>query len=479
MRVLMASANRVRQPVPVFPLGACMVAESAWRAGHDVQFVDMMFQKAPRKALAAAITAFRPEVVGLSIRNIDTNDISKPLALADEAACLADTIRKHSQAPIVLGGAALGVMPRQLLAHTAATCAVTADGDLVFPRLLAAIQRGDDLATVPGVIRRGSGQAQAPPARQEPLPECTIEDISRWVNVRAYLSRMASVPVQAKRGCPFECVYCTYNMAEGKAYRLHPPDAVVKTVAGLAKRGLRDIEFVDNVFNSPYEHALAICRGLAAARLPVRLQSLELNPRFLDDALLSAMEAAGFVGIGVTVESAADGPLRAMRKGYDSADVRKAAEIVARHGIPCIWIFMLGGPGETPGSVAQTLDFAAKAIRPGDTAFFQTGTRIYPGTALEPMAREQGILNASANDMLSPVFYVSPDVRLEWLKGQLAAAAEKHLNFVIGDTLRLPLLQSVLRVSYGLGLRPPLWRHAAAVRRVLRWLGLYRPGGDA
>jgi hypothetical protein len=81
--------------------------------------------------------------------------------------------------------------------------------------------------------------------------------------------------------------------------------------------------------------------------------------------------------------------------------------------------------------------------------------------------------------MLSPVFYVSPDVPLAWLNDQLAAAARKHLNFIAGDSLSLPLLQVVLRVSYLLGLRPPLWRHTAAVRRVLKWLGLYRPGGIA
>jgi radical SAM superfamily enzyme YgiQ (UPF0313 family) len=474
----MVSANRVRQPVPVLPLGACLTAESAQRAGHEVRFLDLLFQKHPEHAVRQSLEIWPPDVVGLSIRNIDTNDLRNPTVLADEAANLVQAVRQSSKAKIVLGGAALGVMPRELLLHTRADCAVLSDGDEVFPKLLAALERGDGPGTVPGVIMPGGGDAVARTPAQT-LGRCTVDDFSRWVNVRAYRSRMAAVPVQTKRGCPFECIYCTYSMAEGRQYRLHEPDQVVKAIARLAGQGLRDIEFVDNVFNSPRDHALAICQGLAEARLPVRLQSMELNPRFLDDELMSAMETAGFVGIGVTVESASEGPLQAMRKGYGASAVWKAAQVVAGHTIPCIWIFMLGGPGETPDSVQETLEFAASRIRPGDTAFFQIGTRIYPGTVLEPLARNQGILSACADEMLSPVFYFSPNVSMDWLRAELAAAVKKNLNFVAVDSLSLPLLQTLLRVSYGLGLRPPLWRHTPAVRRILKWLGLYRGGGIA
>jgi radical SAM superfamily enzyme YgiQ (UPF0313 family) len=478
MRILMISTNRVRQPMPVIPFGACLTAQAVEQAGHEVRFLDLMFRKNPDQALLADLEAWRPDVVGLSIRNIDTNDIGNPQTLADETACFVDTIQRHSQAVIVLGGAALGVMPRQLLRHSGAAWAILADGETIFPKFLAALQQGSDPAGIDGVICNGE-LLHANSAQKPSIRHCTVEDFSRWVNLSDYLHRMASVPVQTKRGCPFECIYCTYNMAEGREYRLFPPDKVVKAIADLARQGLQDIEFVDNVFNSPYEHALAVSRGLAAARLPVRLQSLELNPRFLSDDLLSAMEAAGFVGIGVTVESASDGPLRTMRKGYGVSEVRKAAQVVARHTIPCVWIFMFGGPGETRASVAESLEFATGCILSTDAVFFQIGVRIYPGTELELLARRQGGLTAAADEMLFPIFYVAPDTPLEWLKGRLADTAGSHDNFIVGDSIRLPLLQTILRLSYRLGLRPPLWRHTKTIRRVLNCLGLYRPNGHS
>jgi len=63
----------------------------------------------------------------------------------------------------------------------------------------------------------------------------------------------------------------------------------------LEKRGLRDVEFVDNVFNSPYDHAIALCDSIAMVRINARLQTVELNPYLLDDKLIGAMEKAGFV----------------------------------------------------------------------------------------------------------------------------------------------------------------------------------------
>lgn len=476
MRILIVSVNRIRQPLAVIPFGACLVAQAARRAGHDVRFLDLMFSKHPAQDLAAEVRGWQPEVVGLSIRNIDTNDARNPVVLADEAALFTQTVLQNCNATVVLGGAALGVMPRQLLQRTGAHLAVQADGDVIFPQLLDAMSRGEDPASIAGVLCPDSPPTWRYAPRDCPLTDCTVEDFSQWIDLRAYLSLMTAVPVQAKRGCPFECVYCTYNLAEGREYRLHPPQRVAAAIAALSARGVRDVEFVDSVFNSPYEHALAICQHLAAARLPVRLHTLDMNPRFIDDALLKTMTWAGFAGIGVTVDSYADEVLQGLRKGYGSAQVEQAAQAVSRHAIPAMWIFLLGGPGETHDTVRRTLDFAASRIAPRDVVFFQSGVRIYPGTPMERIAREQGLLQATADHMLTPVFYFSPQVSQEWLRSQLQAAARDHLNFITENSVGLPILQGLMGLSYRLGFRPPLWRHTRAIRRLLGWVGVSTAG---
>ena len=184
------------------------------------------------------------------------------------------------------------------------------------------------------------------------------------------------------------------------------------------------------------------------------------------------MEQAGFVGMGITLDSASDQVLKGLRKGFTSADVHRAAGVVRRHRIPCAWIFLLGGPGETRETVRETLQFAGKQIRPMDVAFFNTGIRIYPGTELESIARTQGVLSLPPEEMLSPVFYVSPDVDAGWLDRELKSAMNSRMNFINMGTMGLSLLPVVHRISHRLGLRPPLWRYTGIIRRGLRFAGM-------
>jgi radical SAM superfamily enzyme YgiQ (UPF0313 family) len=248
---------------------------------------------------------------------------------------------------------------------------------------------------------------------------------------------------------------------------------VVRTVQELARTGLRDIEFVDNVFNCPHEHALAICDGLRRVRHGARLQSLELNPLFVDEPLIGAMEAAGFVGVGITAESAADPVLEGLGKGFGADVVHRTAEIMGRHRLPCLWIFLLGGPGETPETVEQTLRFVERSLGPRDAAFFNIGLRVYPGTPLEAIARREGALAAAPEDMLEPVFYLSPRLDRAWLERRIHEFTARHLNVLDSTSLSFRLLPALNRLGSALGLRPPLWRRTPAIRRALKLTGLH------
>jgi hypothetical protein len=100
-----------------------MLAEAAVAAGHRVRLLDLMFQTDLAGALAAALHRDPPEVVGLSVRNLDNNDMQAPVEFVTELAEIARTVQRLSDAPLVLGGPALGVMPEALLRLTGAAAA--------------------------------------------------------------------------------------------------------------------------------------------------------------------------------------------------------------------------------------------------------------------------------------------------------------------------------------------------------------------
>ncbi|MDO3380140.1 cobalamin-dependent protein [Geoalkalibacter halelectricus] len=457
----------------VMPMGACLVAEAAEQAGHRVHLLDLMFAERTHLPVESAIAECHPDVIALSVRNIDNNGMQLPEFYLNDLHTMVDLIRTRTQVPIILGGAALGVMPEAILRLTNASCAVVGDGARIFPVLLERLSRGESIADVPGVALIQNGKFRCNPTLPSDFSAiCQVPDYRRWLDIPAYRSRLATAPLQTKTGCEFRCVYCTYPGIEGHTCNLKDPGSVADAVMRLSASGFHEIEIVDSVFNAPLDHALNVCAALARVGSKARIQCLELNPRYVTDELMYSMAQAGFTGIGITLESAADGVLEGLNKGFSSHEVHRTAEVVSRHRIPCAWIFLFGGPGETRETVRETLQFAQTRIRPGDIAFFNTGIRIYPGTQLETIARRQGVLSCSADEMLSPTFYVSPEVESRWIEQELQQARRNHLNFIDMGSLSLPFLPTIHRVGAKLGLRPPLWRYTRLIRRILRMAGM-------
>ena len=472
MNILLIITNRYRGPIPVIPLGACLVAESCEGTGHQVQILDFMFERDPLHALNSAINKTKPDIIGISLRNIDNNDMQHPVTFYKDLTLLIEIIRRKTNATVILGGAAVGVMPETLLRFTGADWAVLGDGEIVLPKVLEVLSKNRMPKDIPGVawiedtgfrINSGFGDRFS--------GNGLVPDFRRWIDLPAYISRFSTVPIQTKLGCHFKCVYCTYRKIEGQDYRLCDPQIIAGEIMEIEKRGIRDVEFVDNVFNSPYDHAMAVCDAVANVRTNTRLQTVELNPLFVDDDLIGAMEQAGFVGIGITVESAADPVLESLKKGFTARDVYRASEVIKRHRIPCLWIFMFGGPGETEETVQETLRFAERCVSQRDVALFMIGIRIYPGTELEDIARTEGILTLSPDEMLETVFYFSPAINLEWLLNKVHNSMARHMNFMNPSAIGLPFLPAINLLGHWLGVKPPLWKHTRYIRRGLRWLG--------
>jgi radical SAM superfamily enzyme YgiQ (UPF0313 family) len=431
-----------------------------------------MFLAGPLRALKTALGKTKYDVIGLSVRNIDNIDMGAPRYFINDLITLIDAIRQVTDAPLVLGGAALMVMPEEIMRATGVPCAVIGDGEAVFPSLVGKLARNEQWENLPGVASLVGGNYRTNAAAPGLTRHCAGPDYSRWLNMKAYCSHLSTVPLQTKLGCCFQCVYCTYRKIEGAEYRLSDPESVAETALRYSASGYKDIEFVDNVFNSPYDHALAICEALIRSKHRARLHSIELNPVSFDHRLLTTMERAGFVSIGLTVESASDPVLKGLRKGFTARDVHAAADVVKRNRLPCLWIFLLGGPGETRDTVEETLRFAGKFIRPQDAAFFSIGIRIYPGTELETIARSQGVLTLPDSRMLAPVFYVSPEVEADWIVGRVKQSMNSHMNFMDGESMSFSYLPQISRLGHRLGLKPPLWRYTRFIRRGLRSIGM-------
>jgi radical SAM superfamily enzyme YgiQ (UPF0313 family) len=410
----MVAANTERINMPTLPLGAALVAAAAEAAGHETSFLDLMGEGEPEVALRREIQRARPEVIGISVRNIDDQDMEHPSFLLDKVAPVVDACRQVTDAPLVLGGAGFTLFPDAVLSHLGADYGVSGEGEEAFPALLDSLADGGDPARIPGVYTVESAPTHdrasvasldgLAPAGDVLWRTADLDDPDLWV------------PVQTRRGCPYRCSYCSTPRIEGSVLRTRSPRLVVEQLARMAADGVRRLQFVDNIFNIPHDYALELCREIRALDADFQWMCI-LYPSGVDGELAQAMADAGCVVAALGFESGCDRILRSFAKTFDTAEVRRISELLADHEIRRFGFLLLGGPDETRASVVESLDFVESLNL--DMLKTTVGIRIYPNTPLADLAVRQGVLSPTDN-LLHPSFYMAPGLE-GFIRDQLAS----------------------------------------------------------
>ncbi len=472
-RVLLVSTNRERQPYPVVPNGMACIASALDAAGHRVRFLDLCFAKNPVASAGSIAREFRPDIIGVSVRNIDNSDAIALRHYTPEARDTLHALREAAPAAkVIAGGAAFGVAPEALFRDLGVDYAVAGDGERASVALVDALSSGAPIENLPGLVRDRNGTVVfTPPGEDADLDSLPSPSLHRWVDLARYQRHGATIPIQTKRGCVYKCVYCTYRNVEGWGYRTRDPELVADEIEELkAKAGVRHFDFVDSTFNSPPGHALQVCEAITRRKLGVQLDTTNFTPAAASSELLSAMKAAGFRSLGITAESASDPVLEKLEKGFNVAKVREVAERIEKHGIKTLWIFLVGGPGETRLTMEETLSFAKWRLLRGDAVYLTVGLRIYPGTTLHRIAIAEGVV-APNSTLLDPVFYFSRELKFDTAVTRLKRFAADHPRFMFSADSRSIVLPYLTRAASVLHLPRPHWQYMGLFQRVSRAIG--------
>jgi radical SAM superfamily enzyme YgiQ (UPF0313 family) len=414
MRVLLVSSNTERISMVTIPVGLGLVAAATRRAGHAVAFLDLLAEADPVAAVHRAVDDFVPDVVGISVRNIDDQTREAPRFLLSQVRPVVEACRACTDAPLVLGGAGVSIFPAAALRYLGGDFAVAGDGEAVFPALLERLQAGRDPTGLPGVHVAGRTEALEPAFSEE------LGTLPQWDDALRAVADPATadlwIPVQSRRGCPNDCSYCSTARIQGRRIRTRPAWQVARHVAALAALGFRHIYFVDNSFNIPETQARQLCQELGGLEPRVEWRCI-LYPHLVREDLVRAMAEAGCVEVALGFESGSPAVLREMNKRFTPGDVRKISDLLAAHGIRRRGFLLLGGPGETRETVEESLAFAASLNL--EELRITVGIRIYPGTPLARRAVQEGVVSA-ADDLLFPRFYLAPGLE-PWIHQRVAA----------------------------------------------------------
>ncbi len=406
MNVLLISANTERINLPTLPVGLGAVTASVRRAGHQAALLDLLTHKDPCAAIEQATRERCPDVIGISVRNIDDQCMQQPRFLLEQVKGVVAACRASSSAPVVLGGAGYSIFPGPALAYLGADLGVCGEGEAVFPNLLARLERGGDPSDLPGVYATG-GRTGRPKAFVSDLDSLPFPDENFW-SLADPDDPDVWVPVQSRRGCALDCSYCSTASIEGRTLRARSPQRVSAELSRIARAGFRRIHFVDNTFNMPPAYAMDLCRRITEERLDLAWRCI-LYPHQVPEDLVRAMAQAGCAEVGLGFESGSERILHEMNKRFLPDEVREISDLLARYGIRRMGFLLVGGPGETQASVDESFAFAESLHL--DALKVTLGIRIYPETPLARRAVREGVIR-SQDDLLFPRFYMTPGLRI-------------------------------------------------------------------
>jgi radical SAM superfamily enzyme YgiQ (UPF0313 family) len=414
MRVLLISANTEKINMPTLPLGLACVAAATQKAGHDVAMVDLMAGKDTHSILKEAIEEFGPNIIGISVRNIDDQNMENPRFLLDPVKEIVADCRNLSEAKIVLGGAGYSIFPESALTFLDADLGIQGEGEAVFPELIERMERGASLLGLSGLYLPNHG-LQCKRSFAKNLDTFPLPDTHLW-SIPSQKEELW-MPVQTRRGCPLNCSYCSTEAIEGRGIRRRSTEAIVQWIARWLRAGIHQFYFVDNTFNLPPFYAKEICHKFIDHSLKIRWWSI-LYPKHVDKALVGLMARAGCEQVSMGFESGSQQILKNMNKRFTLKEVRQISEMLSEHGIRRIGFLLLGSPGETKESVEESLFFADSLKL--DILKVTIGVRIYPHTLLAKRAREEGVIS-SHDDLLLPRFYLAkglegwlPEILRNW-----------------------------------------------------------------
>jgi radical SAM superfamily enzyme YgiQ (UPF0313 family) len=162
------------------------------------------------------------------------------------------------------------------------------------------------------------------------------------------------------------------------------------------------------------------------------------------------MKQTGLAAAELGSDAATDATLRGLGKPFRFADVIAANDVLRSQEIAVAHYFMFGGPDETQATVLEGIENIRKLNC--SAVFVFLGIRILPHTHLHQRAIGEGVVSPT-NDLLAPVYYLSPAVDRIWLERTLADAFEPMAHVVYPPDA----LDDKLQLLHKMGYAGSLW----------------------
>jgi radical SAM superfamily enzyme YgiQ (UPF0313 family) len=363
----------VRYDAPSYPhIGLGYVAGYLESRGLDVSVVDSKLERLSLEDTVYRIVKESPQIVGLTAF---THEI-------DQAAKVASAIKSRLPGAVMgIGGIHATALPKDTLQrYSVFDVAFHGEGEITFHEFAVAVTHGRSWEGISGIaFRSGNTIAVNPPRdRLTNLDELPFPAWHKFPLAKEY-------HVITERGCPFSCNFCM--RPNGTIVRKRSPESIIEEL----ERVIHNyhpawVLFCDETFTLDKERVYQILDIMIRRGLHRKIKwYVQTHVNTVDEPILKKMKEAGCYSVGFGIESGNPEILEKTKKGISLQKAVRAVELAKKVGLVTEGYFIIGHPNETPKTIKDTINFAAR-LNPHLAVF---GIMVpYPGTEVYEMAQK-------------------------------------------------------------------------------------------
>ncbi len=445
-KLLLVSANQMRDPYPVYPLGIAYLHAYLQNAPEkfDIRIFD--FIEKDYQDYISVLKNFEPDFVGISLRNVDDVNVYIKESFINHYRIIVEHTRANSQSTIILGGSGYSIFPEMMYESIKPDFGIYGEGESHLYELLRALQNNNGFEHIPNLVFKKNGSLSFNKQRQS-LKQINLNFDDEMTEF--YWQHSGMLNIQTKRGCPYKCIYCTYPIIEGHNVRTIDEDSIADKLEYLNKhKNIDYFFFTDSIFNINNTFNYRLAEKIIQKNLKIKWGAY-FNFCNIDEQLLSLLKQAGLAHIEFGTDSLSETMLQNYEKPFSVSDIIRISQICVKLGIDYAHFLILAGIGETETTIAETFENSKRLEK---TVFFPfIGLRIYPNTKLRDIAIREGKISED-DDLLYPTYYISEHVQIESLKEK---ANQTGKRWIFPDDK----LSGVMNKMRARGKKGPLWEY--------------------
>jgi anaerobic magnesium-protoporphyrin IX monomethyl ester cyclase len=277
----------------------------------------------------------------------------------------------NPQATVIAGNSVATSIPEILLNNTMVDIAILGEGDNTIVELLKVLEKGNSISGVQGIAFKENSKIVHTPARVA-IPNLDVLGFPDWdlfelekyneyssLQMATFVSdQTRSYPLNAARGCPFNCSFC-YHVFKDQKYRKYSEEAVMNEIKRLHDRyNCNHISFWDELTFHTIKSASVMAEKIRNLDFEISWEAPTRGNLFKekDVELIKGLKESGCSSISFSLENASSEILKAMNKKMNVSQFIEQVKALWDGGVTPLTSVVFGYPQETPETIQKTLD---------------------------------------------------------------------------------------------------------------------------